>query len=119
MRRNNKQLVVVGDRVLVRLDDGEDRSKVGLYLPATAMDNQAVQAGQIVATGAGAAYRFTDELAAARGPRGWGSWGPVAGRSVSDGLDQLRLPESLHDLGDDARAEPPRPAQRARVVMSH
>lgn len=53
MRRNNKHLVVVGDRVLIRLDDGEDRSKVGLYLPATAMDNQAVQGGQIVATGPG------------------------------------------------------------------
>lgn len=55
MRRNNKQLVVVGDRVLVRLEDGEDRSKVGLYLPPTAVDNQAVQGGEIVATGPGIA----------------------------------------------------------------
>ena len=53
MRRNNKQLVVVGDRVLVRLEDGDERSKVGLYLPPTAVDNQAVQGGQIVATGPG------------------------------------------------------------------
>ncbi len=53
MRRNNKHLVVVGDRVLVRLEDGEERSKVGLYLPATAIDNQAVQGGEIVATGPG------------------------------------------------------------------
>jgi co-chaperonin GroES (HSP10) len=53
MRRNNKQLVVVGDRVLVRLEDGEERSKVGLYLPPTAVDNQAVQGGEIVATGPG------------------------------------------------------------------
>lgn len=53
MRRNNKQLVVVGDRVLVQLEDGEERSKVGLYLPATAVDNQAVQGGAIVATGPG------------------------------------------------------------------
>lgn len=53
MRRNNKELVVVGDRVLVRLEDGEERSKVGLYLPATAIDSQAVLAGEIVATGPG------------------------------------------------------------------
>ena len=53
MRRNNKQLVVVGDRVLVRMEEGEDRTKVGLYLPPTAVDSQAVQGGQIVATGPG------------------------------------------------------------------
>ena len=53
MRQNNKQLIVVGDRVLVRLEEGEERSKVGLYLPPSAVDNQAVQGGQIVATGPG------------------------------------------------------------------
>jgi chaperonin GroES len=53
MRRNNKQLVVVGDRVLVKVEEGEERSKVGLYLPPTAIDNQAVQGGEIVATGPG------------------------------------------------------------------
>jgi co-chaperonin GroES (HSP10) len=53
MRRNNKELVVVGDRVLIRVEEGEDRSKVGLYLPATAVDSQAVQGGEIVATGPG------------------------------------------------------------------
>jgi chaperonin GroES len=53
MRVNNKQLIVVGDRVLVRPEDGEDRTKVGLYLPPTAVDSQAVQGGRIVATGPG------------------------------------------------------------------
>lgn len=53
MRRNHKDLIVVGDRVLVRLEDGEERTNVGLYLPPTAVDNQAVQAGRIVATGPG------------------------------------------------------------------
>jgi co-chaperonin GroES (HSP10) len=53
MRMNNKQLIVVGDRVLVRPEDGEDRTKVGLYLPPTAVDSQAVQGGRIVATGPG------------------------------------------------------------------
>ena len=50
-----KRLVVVGDRVLVQVEDGEQRSKVGLYLPATAVDAQAVQGGRIVATGPGLA----------------------------------------------------------------
>jgi len=53
MRRNEKRLIVVGDRVLVRVEEGEERSKVGLYLPPTAVDNQAVQGGTIVATGPG------------------------------------------------------------------
>ena len=53
MQRNNKELIVVGDRVLVAIEEGEERSKVGLYLPPTAVDNQAVQGGRIVATGPG------------------------------------------------------------------
>ncbi|MBE0657617.1 MAG: hypothetical protein IH602_07990, partial [Bryobacteraceae bacterium] len=38
-------LIVVGDRVLIQPEEGEDRTKVGLYLPASAVDNQAVQGG--------------------------------------------------------------------------
>jgi chaperonin GroES len=53
MRHNNKELIVVGDRVLVRLEEGEERTNVGLYLPPTAVDSQAVQGGTIVATGPG------------------------------------------------------------------
>ena len=53
MLRNNKQLIVVGDRVLIQPEDGDERTKVGLYLPSTAIDSQAVQAGRIVATGPG------------------------------------------------------------------
>jgi chaperonin GroES len=48
-----KKLIVVGDRVLIEPEEGEERSKVGLYLPATAVDSQAVQAGTVVATGPG------------------------------------------------------------------
>jgi co-chaperonin GroES (HSP10) len=48
-----KQLIVVGDRVLVAVEEGEERSKVGLYLPPSALDSQAVQGGRIVATGPG------------------------------------------------------------------
>ena len=53
MIRNDKELIVVGDRVLVKLEEGEERTKVGLYLPSTAIDSQAVQGGTIVATGPG------------------------------------------------------------------
>lgn len=48
-----KRLIVVGDRVLIEPEQGEERSRVGLYLPPSAVDNQAVQAGTIVATGPG------------------------------------------------------------------
>ena len=50
---DGKQLIVVGDRVLVEPTDGEERTRVGLYLPQTAVDQMAVQGGNIVATGPG------------------------------------------------------------------
>ena len=37
MKKGKKELIVVGDRVLIRADEGDERSKVGLYLPATAL----------------------------------------------------------------------------------
>lgn len=61
MQRNGKELIVVGDRVLVRIEDGDDRTKVGLYLPATAIEGQPVQAGTIVATGPGLPMPGPDE----------------------------------------------------------
>jgi chaperonin GroES len=48
-----KQLLVVGDRVLITPEEGDDRTRVGLYLPATAIDAAQVQSGLIVATGPG------------------------------------------------------------------
>lgn len=48
-----QELIVVGDRLLIEPEEGEERSKVGLYLPASAVDKQAVQAGTVVATGPG------------------------------------------------------------------
>ena len=48
-----RQLLVVGDRVLITPEEGEDRTRVGLYLPATALDTQQVQSGVIVAVGPG------------------------------------------------------------------
>jgi chaperonin GroES len=48
-----KQLILVGDRVLINPEEGEERTRVGLYLPATAMDSQQVQTGLVIATGPG------------------------------------------------------------------
>ena len=53
MIKKDKELIVVGDRVLVHVEEGEERTNFGLYLPPTAIDNQAVQGGKIVATGPG------------------------------------------------------------------
>jgi co-chaperonin GroES (HSP10) len=57
-----KKLVVVGDRVLVTPEEGEGRTSVGLYLPPTAIDHQAVQGGRIIATGPGTPVSAPTEL---------------------------------------------------------
>ncbi|MFI5235694.1 MAG: co-chaperone GroES [Gemmatimonadales bacterium] len=48
-----KQLLVIGDRVLITPEEGEDRTRVGLYLPPSALDSQQVQSGTVIATGPG------------------------------------------------------------------
>lgn len=48
-----RRLLVVGDRVLIEPEDGDDRTRLGLYLPPTAVDAQPVQSGVIMATGPG------------------------------------------------------------------
>ena len=53
MKKPKRKLIVVGDRVLVTPDEGEERTKVGLYLPQTVIDKNSVQSGRIVATGPG------------------------------------------------------------------
>lgn len=51
--RSGRELHVVGDRILISPEDGDDRTRVGLYLPATAVESQQVQSGWVVATGPG------------------------------------------------------------------
>lgn len=53
MDEKRKKLLVMGDRVLVAPEEGEERTSVGLYLPPSAVDRQAVQGGRIIATGPG------------------------------------------------------------------
>ena len=53
MRKDNKRLFVVGDRVLVTPIKGEERTRVGLYLPSAAVERTEVQGGRIVEGGPG------------------------------------------------------------------
>jgi chaperonin GroES len=53
MDAKGKKLLVVGDRVLVTPEKGEERTRVGLLLPQTAVDKLAVQSGRIVEVGPG------------------------------------------------------------------
>ena len=53
MKKGNKRLVVIGDRVLVKQEDLDDRTEVGLYLPQTVVEKEEVQSGRVVLTGPG------------------------------------------------------------------
>lgn len=53
MIRGDKDLVVVGDRILIKVDEAEDRTEVGLYLPPTALDREDVQSGLVEEVGPG------------------------------------------------------------------
>jgi len=56
-----KELVVVGDRVLVVPEEGEERTQVGLYLPQTAVDARQAQGGRVVALGPGIPVASMDQ----------------------------------------------------------
>lgn len=53
MRKGDKELLVVGDRVLVRAEKAESRTKVGLFLPAGVTEKEDVRGGRVVAIGPG------------------------------------------------------------------
>tara|TARA_B100002003_G_scaffold15666_1_gene13047 strand:+ start:533 stop:805 length:273 start_codon:yes stop_codon:yes gene_type:complete len=40
MRYKRKQIIIVGDRVLIQPDTGEKKSAAGLYLPPSVMKNR-------------------------------------------------------------------------------
>ncbi|KPK97407.1 MAG: chaperonin [Omnitrophica WOR_2 bacterium SM23_72] len=48
-----KELIVVGDRVLISPDEGENRTDTGLYLPQGVREKEKVQSGKVVKTGPG------------------------------------------------------------------
>jgi len=53
MQPNLDHLIVIGDRVLIKPDQREERTKVGLYLPQTVKEKEEVASGYILKTGPG------------------------------------------------------------------
>jgi co-chaperonin GroES (HSP10) len=48
-----KKLIVIGDRVLIELDESRERTTTGLYLPPTVKEKEKVHGGYIVKVGPG------------------------------------------------------------------
>ena len=48
-----KNLIIVGDRVLIQPDEGMGKTSSGLYLPATVKEKEKVSGGYVVKTGPG------------------------------------------------------------------
>lgn len=48
-----KNLIIVGDRVLIEPDEGSDKTSSGLYLPQTVKEKEKVVGGYVVKTGPG------------------------------------------------------------------
>ena len=48
-----QNLIVIGDRVLIRPEDPKEKTNTGLYLPATVREKDKVQSGRVVKTGPG------------------------------------------------------------------
>jgi len=48
-----KKLVVIGDRVLIKLTKPEERTASGLYLPPGVQEKEKVQQGYVIKTGPG------------------------------------------------------------------
>jgi len=53
MKHKGKQIIIVGDRVLIQPDTGEKKSAAGLYLPPNVIEKQDVRGGIIVEVGPG------------------------------------------------------------------
>lgn len=48
-----KKLIVIGDRVLIRIAKANERSQSGLYLPPGVQEKEKVQSGYVIKTGPG------------------------------------------------------------------
>jgi co-chaperonin GroES (HSP10) len=56
-----KKLIVIGDRVLIRLTKPNERTESGLYLPPGIQEKEKVQQGYIIKTGPGYAIPIPTE----------------------------------------------------------
>lgn len=50
---NKKNMIVVGDKVLIIPDSDKERTEAGLYLPPTVKEKEKVQSGYVVKVGPG------------------------------------------------------------------
>ncbi|MCZ6819388.1 MAG: co-chaperone GroES family protein [Calditrichaeota bacterium] len=50
---SKKQLIVVGDRILIAVDDTQNRTEFGLYLPPGVKEKEKVRGGYVVKVGPG------------------------------------------------------------------
>jgi co-chaperonin GroES (HSP10) len=53
MKKGNKQIIILGDRVLIKPLANETRTKMGLYLPQTVQEKEEVLTGIVTETGPG------------------------------------------------------------------
>ncbi|MBD3342708.1 MAG: co-chaperone GroES [Candidatus Lokiarchaeota archaeon] len=51
--RGGKELIIIGDRVLIAPDSGKDKTDSGLYLPQGIAEKEKVQSGYVVTVGPG------------------------------------------------------------------
>src|SRR4028119_1550931 len=56
-----KKLIVIGDRVLIRLSKADERTQTGLYLPPGVQEKEKVQQGYVIKTGPGYAIPLPTE----------------------------------------------------------
>ena len=56
-----RRLYVVGDRVLIKPETGEERTNAGLILPQTVADKAQVQSGRVVSVGPGVPMPLADQ----------------------------------------------------------
>ena len=62
MRHKKKQIIVVGDRVLIQPDKGERKSAAGLYLPPSVLEKEEILGGIIVEVGPGIPVGNPDDV---------------------------------------------------------
>lgn len=62
MKKRKSRLVVVGDRILIEPDEGEEKTTVGLYVPRWVVEKESVQGGRVIATGPGTAFPDFKEI---------------------------------------------------------
>jgi co-chaperonin GroES (HSP10) len=65
---SKKQLIVVGDRVLVSPDENREKTNFGLYLPQGIEEKEKIQSGFVIKTGPG--YPLPDPMDSGDEP--WG-----------------------------------------------